>query len=51
MILETEKKNINRDKEWPDLEFMADSVIQATGTVEFEDGLRRVVLLGGCWGP
>ena len=32
-------------------EFMADSVIQATGTVEFEDGLRMVVHLGGCWGP
>ena len=25
-------------------EFVADSVIQATGTVEFEDGLRTVVL-------
>ena len=32
-------------------EFVADSVIQATVTVEFEDGLRMVVLLGGCWGP
>ena len=32
-------------------EFVADSVIQATGTVEFEDGLRTVVHLGGCWGP
>ena len=32
-------------------EFVADSVIQATGTVEFEDGLRTGVLLGGCWGP
>ena len=32
-------------------EFVADSVIQATRTVEFEDGLRMVVLLGGCWGP
>ena len=29
------------------LEFMADSVIQATGTVEFEDGLRMLVHLGG----
>ena len=27
---------------------MADSVIQATETVEFEDGLRTVVVLGGC---
>ena len=25
------------------------SVIQATGTVEFEDGLRTGVHLGGCW--
>ena len=33
------------------MEFVADSVIQATGTVEFEDGLRTGVLLGGCWGP
>ena len=32
-------------------EFVADSVIQATGTVEFEDGLRMGVLFGGCWGP
>ena len=32
-------------------ESVAGSVIQATGTVEFEDGLRMVVLLGGCWGP
>ena len=30
---------------------VAGSVIQATGTVEFEDGLRTGVLLGGCWGP
>ena len=27
------------------------SVIQATRTVEFENGLRTGVLLGGCWGP
>ena len=27
-------------------EFVADSVIQATGIVEFEDGLRIIVLLG-----
>ena len=26
-------------------------VIQATGTVEFEDGLRTGVLPGGHWGP
>ena len=32
-------------------EFVADSVIQASGTVEFEDGLRTGVLLGGCWDP
>ena len=30
---------------------MAGSVIQATGTVEFEDGLRMEVLPGGCWCP
>ena len=28
---------------------MAGSVIQATGAVEFGDGLRMEVLLGGCW--
>ena len=33
------------------LESVAGSVIQATGTVEFEDGLRTGVLPGGCWGP
>ena len=32
-------------------EFVAESVIQATGTVEFEDGLRTGVLPGGCRGP
>ena len=32
-------------------EFVADSVIQASGMVEFEDGLRTGVLLGGCWDP
>ena len=32
-------------------EFVVDSVIQASGTVEFEDGMRTGVLLGGCWGP
>ena len=30
---------------------VAGSVIQATGTVEFEDGLRTGVLPGGCWCP
>ena len=25
--------------------------VQATATVEFEDGLRTEVLLGGCWCP
>ena len=30
-------------------ESMAGSVIQATGTVESEDGLRMGVHLGGCW--
>ena len=32
-------------------ESVAASVIQAIGTVEFEDGLRMGVLLGGCWYP
>ena len=32
-------------------ESFAGSVIQATGTLEFEDGLRAGVLLGGCWCP
>ena len=30
-------------------EFVADSVIQAIGMVEFEDGLKTGVLLGGYW--
>ena len=30
-------------------ESVAGSVIQASGTVEFEDGLRMGVLFGGCW--
>ena len=37
-------KEINR-------EFVADSVIQASGTVEFEDGLRTGVLQEDCWCP
>ena len=32
-------------------ESVAGSVIQATGTVEFEDGLRKGVFLVGCWCP
>ena len=32
-------------------ESVAGSVIQATGKVEFEDGLRTGVLPGGCWYP
>ena len=32
-------------------ETVASSVIQATGMVEFEDGLRTGVLPGGCWYP
>ena len=32
-------------------ESVAGSVIQATGTLEFEDGLRTGVLPGGCWRP
>ena len=34
-----------------DRESLVGSVIQATGTVEFVDGLRTGVLPGGCWGP
>ena len=34
-----------------DRESVAGSVIQATGMVEFENGLRMVLLLGGCWCP
>ena len=30
-------------------EFMVGSVTQATGTVEFEDGLKTGVLPGCCW--
>ena len=33
------------------LEFVADSVIEATARLEFEDGLRTGVLHGGCWCP
>ena len=32
-------------------ESVVGSVIQATGTVEFEDVLRTEVLPGGCWDP
>ena len=32
-------------------EFVAGSVIQATGTAEFEDGLRTGVLPESCWYP
>ena len=28
-----------------------DPVIKAIARLEFEDGLRTRVLLGGCWGP
>ena len=31
--------------------FLASSVIQATGMVEFEDDLRTGILPGGFWGP
>ena len=34
-----------------DRESVAGSVSQATGMVEFEDGLRTEVLPGGCWYP
>ena len=32
-------------------ESVAGSVIQATGTVDFEDGLWTVAHPGGCWDP
>ena len=32
------------------LGLVADPVIKAIVRLEFEDGLRTVVLLGGCWG-
>ena len=32
-------------------EFVTGSVIQVTGTVEFEDGLRTGVLQEDCWCP
>ena len=34
-----------------DQEFIVGCIIQVTGTVEFEDGLRTDVLLEGCWCP
>ena len=36
------------EKHFSNLESVAGFVIQATETVEFEDGLRTGVLLGGC---
>ena len=33
------------------LELVADPVIEVIARLEFEDGLRMGVLLGGCWGP
>ena len=33
------------------LGLVADPVIEAIAKLEFEDGLRTGVLLGGCWGP
>ena len=34
-----------------ELGLVADPVIEAIVRLEFEDGLRTGVLLGGCWGP
>ena len=34
-----------------ELGLVADPVIEAIARLEFEDGLRTGVLLGGCWGP
>ena len=39
------------NKKYKNQESVAGSVIQTTGTVEFEVGLRTGVLLGGCWYP
>ena len=33
------------------LGLIADPVIEAIVRLEFEDGLRLGVLIGGCWGP
>ena len=33
------------------LGLIADPVIEAIARLEFEDGMRTGVLLGGCWGP
>ena len=33
------------------LGLVADPVIEAIARLEFEDGLRTGVLLGGCWDP
>ena len=33
------------------LRLVADPVIEAIARLEFEDGMRRGVLPGGCWGP
>ena len=33
------------------LGIVADPVIEAIARLEFEDGLRTGVLLGGCWYP
>ena len=30
---------------------VADPVIEAIARLEFEDGMRTRVFLGGCWGP
>ena len=32
------------------LGLVADPVIEAIARLEFEDGMRTGVLLGGCWG-
>ena len=50
-ILEYQTKNLFNYKSSVYRESVAGSVIQATGTVEFEDGLRTGVLHGGCWCP
>ena len=44
---ETVTKNLVANKSVMHQGSVAGSVIQAIGTVEFEDGLRT----GGCWGP
>ena len=48
MAVSKQKLYFHQSKSINYRESVAGSVIQATGTVEFEDGLRTGVLPGGC---